>query len=215
MSWLSSLIGGGKNPANSANDYLSKIPGAMSPYYQPYIQGGQEAGKQLTDQYSQLTQNPGDFYAKMGQGYKESPGYQYKLQQALGAGQNAAAAGGQLGLPQDQQQQMETANNISSQDYDQYMQHVMDLFGLGQQGQQKMQQQGFDASTGYGQNLGNVLGTQGQYAFAGQAGQNANRSNMMSNLLKAGGAGLGWLAGGPVGGLLGGGLGSSMYGGGK
>ncbi len=197
MSWLSqNLTGKNRNPAGVANSYLSQIPDAMKPYFQPYINQGQQAGQQLTGQYNQMTQNPGELMAGLGAGYKQSPGYQYKLQQALNAGQNASAAGGQLGTPQDQQQQMGTANDIASQDYNDYMQHILGLYGLGQQGQQGLQQQGFQASTGLGENLGNVLGTQGQYAYGGQAGQNANRSQNWSNLFNLGGAALGGYLGG-------------------
>lgn len=183
MSWLSNAFTGhNKNPAGSANKYLSQIPQAMQPYFQPFINQGQQAGSQLTDQYNQMTQNPGKFMSQMGEGYQQSPGYQFKLQQALNAGNNAAASGGMLGTPMHEQQNMQIGNDIVSQDFNDYINRIMGAFGLGQQGQQKMQEQGFKASTGYGENLGNVLGQQGQYAFGGQAGQNANRGQNWSNL---------------------------------
>ncbi len=184
MSWLSqNLTGHNKNPADSANQYLNQIPDVLKQYFQPYMQQGQQAGQQLTGQYNQMTTNPGELYSQLGQGYKESPGYQFRLKQALQAGQNASAAGGMLGTPQDQQQQSGIAEGLAGQDFDQYIQHILGLFGAGQQGQQQLQQQGFQAGTGLGENLGNVLGTQGQYAFGGQAGQNSNRSNNWSNLI--------------------------------
>jgi len=46
--------------------------------------------------------DPDGLYSKLGQGYKESPGYQFKLKQAMMAGDNAAAAGGMAGTPQHQ-----------------------------------------------------------------------------------------------------------------
>lgn len=184
------MFGGNKNPSNEANKYLNQIPGAVNPYYQPYINQGQQAGNQLTDQYNQQTQNPGELFSKLGQGYQESPGYQFKLKQALGAGQNASAAGGMLGTPQDVQGQSQIASDVSSKDFNDYMQNIMGLYGLGQQGQQKMQEQGFGASTGYGDILGQLLGQQGQYGYAGAAGENAGRANNWSNLFKMAGMGL-------------------------
>jgi len=57
--------------------------------------------------------NPNSMYNKFSEGVQRSPGYQFKLKQALQAGQNPSAAGGMLGTPQDQQQQMGIANDLS------------------------------------------------------------------------------------------------------
>ena len=186
MSWLSSLFGGGKNPADAANQYLSQIPGQLQPYFQPYIAQGQQVNQQLVDQYNQMTQNPGQFYSSLGQNYKQSPGYQFKLQQALNAGTNAAAAGGMAGSPAHQQFAEQTANDIASQDYNDYIKNLLAIFGQGQAGQQGLQEQGYKAATGYGENIGSLLGQQGQYAFAGQAGKNANQAGLFGNALKLG-----------------------------
>jgi hypothetical protein len=209
------FFSGGKNPADAGMDYLKQIPGSTQPYYQPYIDQGQAAGKQLGEQYGQMTGDPGAFLSKIGAGYKESPGYQFKLKQGLGAAQNASAAGGMLGTPQDQQQAQQIGNNIASQDYDDYIKKVLGIFGQGQAGQEKFQQQGFGASTGYGDLLGSNLAQQAGLAYQGQAGQNQQQGQNWSNLFNLGASGLGLLAGGPLGGLLGGGLGSSMFGGGR
>lgn len=190
MSWLSKALGTHQskaaNPANAANQYLNQIPAQMLPYFQPYMNQGQQAGQQLTGQYNQMTQNPQEFFKNISGGYKESPGYQFKLQQALNAGNNAAAAGGMLGTPQHQQQNMGVAEGLANQDYQDYLNHILGIFGQGQQGQQGLQEQGFRAGTGYGENIGNILGQQAQYAFGGQAGQNAaqgqNRSNLFSGI---------------------------------
>jgi hypothetical protein len=193
MSWLSSAFGSQKNPAKEANKYLDQIPAAMKPYFDQFINQGQQAGQQLQGQYNQMTQDPNALITQLTQGYKESPGYQFKLQQALGAGQNASAAGGMLGTPQDQQQQMGVANDIASKDWEDYLNHILGIFGAGQAGQQGLQEQGFKASTGYGENLGNVLGQKAQYGYAGTAGANANKANNWSNAFKVGGAVLGAL----------------------
>jgi hypothetical protein len=191
MSWLSNAFGSSKNPAGAGMKYLDQIPGAMSPYFQPYISQGQESGGLLNEQYKQLTTNPGDFFAKLGQGYKESPGYQFRLRQALNAGENASAAGGMLGTPQDQQQQMGLANDIASQDYNEYMKNILGMFGLGQQGQQEQQRQGFGASTQFGENLASNLGSKAQLAYNGQQAQNQARGQNWANLINAGSSALG------------------------
>ena len=146
MSWLSELFHGGKNPANEAMPYLNKIPGAVNPYYQPYINQGQQANQNLMGQYGNLINNPGQKFSEFGQGYKESPGYQFKLNQALQAGNNAAAAGGMAGSPQHEQQNIQIGNDIASQDFNDYINHIMGLYGYGLQGEQGLGEQGYRAS---------------------------------------------------------------------
>ena len=204
MSWLSELFSGGKNPADSASPYLQQIPGAVNPYYQPYINQGQQANQNLMSQYGELLNNPGDKFSQLGQGYKESPGYQFKLNQALQAGNNASAAGGMAGSPMHQQQSMQTANDIASQDYNDYINHILGLYGYGLQGEQGLGQQGYEASRGYGDILGSNLAQQGQLAYEGQAGQNANRSGLFNNLISGAATVGGAALGGPWGGASGG-----------
>ncbi len=53
---IAGLFGvGGKNPANAASKYLDQIPGAIKPYYDPYINAGKGALDELGSQYGQLT----------------------------------------------------------------------------------------------------------------------------------------------------------------
>lgn len=220
MSWLGNAFGSGNdyknNPANVANNYLDKIPEALRPYFEPYMNRGKEAGNKLTGQYNQMTENPGEFYNNLGKGYKESPGYQATLRQALAGANNAAAmgGGGGLGTPGHENYAANAAGDVANKDYEAYINHIMDVFGQGQKGQQAEEAQGYDASKDYGTSIGNYLGQKAQYGYAGQAGQNQNKSNNWSNLFKGIGAGAGFLAGGPLGALAGGGLGSSMFGGG-
>lgn len=130
MSWLSSLFGGddsqqymGSNPAGAAMPYLDQIKGE---YLSP------EAYNTIASQY------------------KQSPGYQFRLKQAMLAGNNAAGAGGMLGSGQHQFENMSTAEGLANQDYNNWWQQRM----------------------GLNQDLGSVLGQKAQYGFAGQAGQN-------------------------------------------
>lgn len=195
MSWLSELFSGGKNPADAANQYYNQIPGAVNPYYQPYIDQGQNANKTLQEQYNKLLGDPGALYSDLGKGYKESPGYQFKLKQALQSGTNAAAAGGLAGSLSHQQQSQQTANDIANQDFEEYINHILGLYGTGLQGEQGFSQQGFDASKGYGDILGSNLAQQAGAAYQGQAAQNANKSALFGNFLNLGATGLGSLLG--------------------
>jgi hypothetical protein len=194
MGFFGDLFGGGKNPADEANKYLNQIPGTVSPYYQPYINQGMGANKDIMEQFQQLINNPNAMYDKLAGGYKESPGYQTRLQDAMTAVRNANAAGGMAGSPQHEGLAAERALDLRSKDFEDYLGHVFGLYGTGLQGEQGIGQQGFEASKGLADILGSNLGAQGQYAYAGQAGKNANFSNLLSNLFKgAGMLGLGGL----------------------
>ena len=94
MDWLSQLFGGGKNPADAAMPYLDKIPGQTSQYLDPYFQAGKSMLPGLEKEYGSLTSDPGGFLNKIGASYQQSPGFKSALQNALTAGNHAAAAGG-------------------------------------------------------------------------------------------------------------------------
>ena len=203
MSWLSDFISGGKDPSKEAMNYLNQIPGAVNPYYQPYIDQGQASGKDLSGRYGQMLNDPGQLFSDLGKGYKESPGYKFKLKQALGASGNAQAAGGMAGSPQHEQLNMQLANDIASQDFNDYMKNILGLYGEGISGEQGEAERGYNASTGYGDILGQKLGSQAQYGFAGQAGKNANQSQLFQNIFKALSTAGGFALGGPLGGAAG------------
>lgn len=193
---IASLFGNNKknNPANAANDYLNQIPGQTGKYYQPYQDAGREALGHLTNQYGQMSSDPNAVYNQLAGGYKESPGFQHQLQQALGASGNASAAGGMLGTPQHQEQNMQLASDMSSADFEKYLNHVIGLHSEGLSGESDINKMGYGANTEYANMLANVLGTQGQYSYAGQAGENTARSKGLADIFSGAGAAGGGIA---------------------
>ena len=161
-----------KNPASGAMNYLNQIPGAISPYYQPYINAGQGALGTLTDQYGQLISNPGQMMNQMGAGFQQSPGYQYNVQQSTNAANQAAAAGGMLGSPQEQQQLAQTTSGLADQDYYNYLDHVTGLYGQGLSGMSGINQMGYNASDQMAQTLASVLADQAGLSYSGQSDRN-------------------------------------------
>lgn len=189
-----------QNPADAGMPYLKNIPGAVSPYYNPYMQAGQGAMSDLQGQYKDLLNDPGSINARLGAGYKQSPGYQFKLSQAMMAGDNAAAAGGMAGSPLHQQANMTTANGIASQDYNDYMTRMQNLYGEGLHGEQGMMDQGYNASNEMGQSVGNMYNSEANLAAQGanqqnqynQAKSKAN-SDMFGSAMGFGAQALPWL----------------------
>lgn len=198
MSWLSNLFGG-KNPANSAMPYVNQIPGATQGYQSPWFDAGKNMIPGLTDQYNQLMTDPSKRLNEIGSGYKQSPGFQFALQQALQSGDHSAAAGGMAGSPEHEQQNMQLSSNLASQDYNNYMQNALGLYGHGLSGGQNMSNQGQQSGQSMADMIAQTLAQEGNLEFNGQQQQNQNNNDLWGNIFKLGGAALGGIAGGPWG----------------
>jgi len=197
---ISNWFGG--NPSDAAQPYLNQIPGMLQGAYNPYIQAGQQALPSLQQQYGALMN--GNFINNMGKNFQQSPGFQFQTNQALGAANRAAAAGGMAGSPMEQQQIAGTVNNLANQDYYNWMNHAMGAYGAGLQGEQGLYTTGFNAANQYAGDMGSALESQANLAYAGQQNQNQMGAGIL-------GAGLGFLGGQMFGGGQGG-QGGSNYG---
>jgi hypothetical protein len=160
------------NPADAASPYINQIPGTITPYYQPYITTGQNAMNTVNTQYGNLINNPTGTMNQIGSTYQQSPGYQYQVDQSIGAANRAAAAGGMLGSPSEQQAVAQNVNQIANQDYYNYVDRGMRAYQMGVDGMQDLNKMGYSASNELAQSLANALMTQAQLGYAGQANQN-------------------------------------------
>jgi len=191
-----SMLGGGlfsKNPADAANPYLEQIYGKVSPYFDPYIQVGQKALPELQKQYGNLINDPTAMMKQIGGGYQASPGYQWNVDQATKAANNAAAAGGMLGSPAEQQQLAQTVTGLANQDYYNYMDRGLQQYGMGLGGLGNMTQMGYGAGRDLSSILNDQLMSQAQLAYAGQANQNQAQGGLWGALGSAAGAALPFL----------------------
>jgi hypothetical protein len=176
-----------QNPASAGMPYLNQISGVNQQYLNPYNQMGQQAGQNLQGQYGSLLSNPGGVLNQIGSSYHQSPGFQFALHQALMGANQGAAAGGMAGSPMGQQENMGVATGMANQDYYNYLNHAMGMYGQGLQGEQGMYQGGLQAGMGAANNISQALANQAQMAYAGQANQNQNQGSIFSNI--AGGIG--------------------------
>jgi len=188
MSWLSDFFKGGKNPADAAMPYLNQIPGQASPYLDPFFQAGKGALNPLQEQYKNLLGDPGGFMNKIGGSYQQSPGFKSAMEQALAAGNHAAAAGGMAGTPQSQFQQMQMATGLANQDYNNWMQNALGLYGQGLTGEQGMAGMGQQAGQSLSDLISQTLAQQGNLAFQGQRQQNQNKNDLWGNIFKGAGS---------------------------
>ena len=195
------------DPDDQASQTLEQIPGTITPYYQPYINAGQQSMGALGNQYSQLIgnnystlqnsliqmlTNPAGVMSSIGSNYQESPGYQWELDQSEAAGENAAAAGGYSGTPQDQQFQEQTAEGLADQDFSKYMKTALgvskeglkgmgQMYGAGLRGTQKMNQMGYDASNQLAQGLAQYLTQLSQMQYSSQINENMHNMGMLGD----------------------------------
>lgn len=178
----------GKNPADSAMPYLNQIPGETQQYQQPWYEAGKSQIPGLQDQYSQLMNDPGGKMNKIGEGFKESPGFKFAMQQALQGGNHAAAAGGMAGSPQHEQQNMQMATDLGNQEYGNWMKNALGMYGQGLQGSQGMANQGQQAGQSMADMIAQTLAQQANLSFNGQQQQNQNKSDMWGNVFKGAGS---------------------------
>jgi len=171
------------NAANSAMPYLNQAMLQLPSYFQTYINAGNQMMPQLQQQYGQLLNNPGSVMNKIGSGFQQSPGYQWQTNQALGAANRAASAGGMLGSPAEQQSIAGTVNGLANQDYYNYLNHAMSMYGMGLQGAQNMYGIGYDASKNLGEDMSNLGMSQANLTYAGQANQNQGRFGMLGDVM--------------------------------
>lgn len=188
MSWLSNLFGGGTNPADAAMPYLNQIPGKTNQYFDPFFQAGKSALDPLQQQYKSLLGDPGGFMNKLGGSYQQSPGFKSAMEQAMMAGNHAAAAGGMAGTPQNQFQEMKMATDLSNQDYNQWMQNALGLYGRGLSGEQGMAGMGQQAGQGMADMIAQTLAQQGNLAFQGQSQKNQNQNDLWGSIFKGAGS---------------------------
>lgn len=181
-----------EDPSKSAMPYLNKIPGEVKPYYQPYMDAGKRSLGDLEGQYGNLTNNPGEFVNKIGEGFQQSPGYQFAREQAEQAAGHAAAAGGMAGSPQHEQQIADLVSKLASSNYRDWLSNALGAYQTGLSGKSHLNDMGYEANNEFGQTLGNNLASKAKLAYAGTANENMNelgeegfKYGMIGNALKA------------------------------
>lgn len=171
-----------KDPFAGANEYMNQIPDQMGKYMDPYINAGRGSMDMLQGQYGNLLNDPGGMLNKMGSSYHQSPGFQFALQQALQGSGHAAAAGGMAGTPQHEQQNMQLATNLGNQDYNNYLDRTLGLYGKGLSGEEGMTDRGFNASQNMANQIAQMLAQQAQMKFSSDASRNQGRSGFISDV---------------------------------
>lgn len=185
-----------QNPSDQANKDIQNIPGYYHQYLDPYYQTGIDQSKLLRDQYGNLTRNAPGILNDIGKGYQQSPGFKFALQQALQGAGHAAAAGGMAGSPQHEQQNMQIATGLANQDFNQWMQNALGLYGTGLQGEQNLYNTGFESGKDITSGLSNADLQKAILDYMGTQSNNLFKSDLLKGGLNLAGNLLGGGAGG-------------------
>lgn len=175
--------GGGDDMHKDADKYLDQIPGELRKYLMPYVNQGQTSMGKVGSEYDKLLADPNALIQRLGAGYQQSPGYQWRLGQGENAINNAQAAGGMAGTGQHQQMAGELAGNLANQDYQQYLQQALGLYGTGLQGHQGLTDLGANASGSLASGISNALMMRGGLGYQQGMNKNQQNSELMSGLL--------------------------------
>ncbi len=169
-----------EEPGQAAAPFLEQARGEVKGYSQPYIDQGMNAQGYLDQIFKSLRENPEMIMKLLGNGYQESPGFQFNMKQGMRGINNANAAGGRLGTPAHEMQSADMASGLASRDFGDYMQRILGLYGTGIAGTENVANRGFNAATSAGENLASLSGAQGSYAARDTGAGNAARNNLFS-----------------------------------
>jgi hypothetical protein len=200
-----------RNSIQNGMQQQQQIANQAGQYFNPYMQAGQGALGAFQGALAQ-GQDPMALYNQMLSGYRESPEFNAQLQAGTNAANNAASASGMLGSGAEAQAAAGRAQDLRSQDVQNYLNSVMGLRNQYLQGQQSLVDTGMQGATG-GANVLNNLGQdigQGYTGIAnsyiGQAQQPGWGSQLLGAAGTLGGAFLGGPGGAAVGNKIGQGL---------
>ncbi len=168
---------------DETNKLLGQIPDELKKYLMPYINAGTGALGKVGNEYGNLIDDPNALISRIGAGYKESPGYQWRLKQGEQGITNAAAAGGMAGTGQHQQQAGELAENLANQDYNDYMKNALGLYGTGLAGEQGLATLGASTGGDLATSLANLLQGRAGLNYKKDANNNQLNSDLLSSLL--------------------------------
>lgn len=183
--FIGSLFGDAGQPyedaMNQYREWANKAQGVQN----PFLQAGTGAIGDFQKWLSGM-QDPSGFINKLMGQYQESPWAKYMQQQGVRAGQNAASASGMIGSTPFAQQLQQNAENISSQDMQNWLGRVL---GINTQ-----YGGGLNNLMGYGANAANALtnmygdmGRQmGEQSYNKSAAEQNQRNNLWGGLFNIG-----------------------------
>jgi uncharacterized protein YdbL (DUF1318 family) len=137
-----SLFGGGSDPFDASGRILKRFEPNIMPFVHNGIAGSNDFRQAIENI---LGKGPVGFENFIMGQYQQSPYAKYQVNQATDAANRAAAAGGYLGTPQEQQALASNVQNIVSRDQNQFYQNAVQPYEFGTQAAGQLAGQGLSA----------------------------------------------------------------------
>lgn len=178
MSFLGGLFGGGGDPDSD----LQQIPQYYKQYLGPYANAGMGYEKFLGPMLQNLMGHPTALEDSIMSHYQESPYAKFQTGQITDQMNRAAAAGGDLGSPNEQAALAGRVQGIVSGDQQNYLHNAMQPYMQGMQGLLGLTNLGEQAGGGIANMYGDLYSNMANI----DAAQNAQGQNLLGGLLGAG-----------------------------
>lgn len=182
---LGGLFGNSGEPYNKAMDQYGQFINQGKATENPFYSAGTGAIPQY-QQWLKGMQDPSSFINNLMGKYQESPWAKYQQQQAVRSAQNMGSQSGLTGSTPMTQFAEQNAQNISSQDMNQWLQNVLGInkqYGAGQEG---LIGNGQNSANSILQMLSHFGDLMGEGAYGKEAGENQDKSNLWGGLINAG-----------------------------
>jgi len=179
--FLGGLFGDSGAPYGAAMDQYQEWANKAQNVQNPYLNAGTGAIPGMQS-WLQGMQNPSQFINNQMANYQESPYAKYQQQQGMNAAQNMGSASGLTGSTPLMQFAQQNAQNISSKDMDQWLQHVLGINTQYGQGMQNMMNMGQGAANSLTNMYGNMGQQMGQAAYGQKAGEGSDFMNMLGGI---------------------------------
>lgn len=140
------IFGGMGEPSKYYQQAMDLQKGG-SKFFMPEYAAGTAELPQYMHTLNQLTRHPTQLENQIMGSYTESPTAQYQTQLLTNQMANQAAAGGQLGTPNEQQALATQTQGIVSKDQQRYYQDAMDPYHMGLSGEQSLVGMGSQGAT--------------------------------------------------------------------
>ncbi len=167
---------------NESRGYLNQIEPMARNTLSPYVQGGQEAERNLPgmyqgmydeyannetpEQYGEMSGDPMEFINNIMRGYTPSEGYKYKEKRMTDAARATGAAGGFAGTELDRESQADMIRGLLGGDMQEFLNNVMGAQKYGLEGGERYNER-------------NMLGKERARALGAESQENrANRGFM-------------------------------------
>lgn len=178
---LDGLFGDAGKPYHDASKELSRyLPQAQS-YNMPFLEMGKNAMAPFSS-WLQGMQNPSGYINQLMGGYHESPYAHSQQEQAMRAAQNAGSASGLTGSTPLMQFAQQNAQDISSRDMNQWLQHVLGINSIYGSGLNSLISGGRESANSLQKLMGDYMGAQTALTYGQGNAQQQQRSGLLSGL---------------------------------